>query len=111
MENISKLVPNHHIGRTQISSYMLKMAFFTQYENFLKSGNDDEDKQVQSFSEEIPVENVRRLTSSMFAQLENCIKNRKLPSFFLPPQNIIRYHSQISIADREICMILRQLLR
>lgn len=111
MENISKLVPNHHIGRTQISSYMLKMAFFTQYENFLKSGNDDEDKQVQSFSEEIPVENVRRLTSSMFAQLENCIKNRKLPSFFLPPQNIIRYHSQISITDREICMILRQLLR
>lgn len=110
MGNISKLVPNHHSGRTHISSYMLKMAFFAQYENFLKSAH-DEDKQIQSFSEEIPVENVRRLTSSMFAQLENCIKNRKLPSFFLPPQNIIRYHSRISIADREICMILHQLLR
>ena len=110
MENRSKLVPSHHSGRTDISSYMLKMAFFTQYEKFLKSGN-DEDKQIQSFSEEIPVENVRRLTSSMFAQLENCIKNKKLPSFFLPPQNIIRYHSRISIADREICMILHQLLK
>jgi len=109
-ENISKLVPNHHSGRTYISSYMLKMAFFTQYEHFLKSGN-QENKQIQSFSEEIPVENVRRLTSSMFAQLENCIKNRNLPSFFLPPQNIIRYHYRISIADREICMILHQLLK
>ncbi|XP_020601745.1 uncharacterized protein LOC110040813 isoform X1 [Orbicella faveolata] len=110
MENISKLVPNHHSGRTNISSYMLKMAFFTQYEHFLKSGN-QKNKQIQSFSEEIPVENVRRLTSSMFAQLENCIKSRNLPSFFLPPQNIIRYHSRISIADREICMILHQLLK
>ena len=110
MENRSKLVPNHHSGRTDISSYMLKMAFFTQYENFLKSEN-QEGKQFQSFSEEIPVKNVRRLTSSMFAQLENCIKSRNLPSFFLPPQNIIRYHSGISIADREICMILHQLLK
>ena len=110
MENISKLVPNHHSGRTNISSYMLKMVFFTQYEHFLKSGN-QKNKQIQSFSEEIPVENVRRLTSSMFAQLENCIKSRNLPSFFLPPQNIIRYHSRISIADREICMILHQLLK
>ena len=111
MENISKLVPNHHSGRTYISSYMLKMAFFAQYENFRKSGNQVDDKQIQSFSEEIPVENVRRLTSSMFAQLENCIKNKNLPSFFLPPQNIIRCHSRISIADREICMILHQLLK
>ena len=110
MKNISKLVPKHHSGRTCISSYMLKMAFFTQYENVLKSGN-QEDKQSQSFSDEIPVESVRHLTSSMFAQLENCIKNRTLPSFFLPPQNIIRYHSRVSIADREICMILHQLLK
>jgi len=110
MKNISKLVPKQHTGRTHISSYMLKMAFFTQYENFLKSGN-QEDKQSQSFPDEIPVENVRQLTSLMFAQLENCIKNKTLPSFFLPPQNIIRYHSRISIADREICMILHQLLK
>lgn len=110
MKNISKLVPNHHSGRTYISSYMLKMAFFTQYEHFLQSGN-QEDKEIQSSSEEIPVENVRRLTSSIFAQLENCIKSKNLPSFFLPPQNIIRYHSRISIADREICMILHQLLK
>ena len=111
MENRSKLVPNHHSGRTDISSYMLKMAFFTQYENFLKSEN-QEDKQFQSVSEEeIPVKNIRRLTSLMFAQLENCIKSRNLPSFFLPPQNIIRYHSRISIADREICMILHQLFK
>ena len=110
MKNVSKLVPKRHIGRTKISSYMLKMAFFTQYESFLQSGN-QEDEQIQSFSEEIPVENVRRLTSAMFAHLENCIKSKNLPSFFLPPQNIIRYHSRISIADREICMILHQLLK
>ena len=110
MKNISKLVPKQHTGRTHISSYMLKMAFFTQYEHFLKSGN-QEDKQSQSFPGEIPVENVRQLTSLMFAQLENCIKNKTLPSFYLPSQNIIRYHSRISIADREICMILHQLLK
>lgn len=110
MKNISKLIPDHHSGKAHISSYMLKMVFFTQYENSLKSGN-QEDKHSQSCSDEIPVQKIRYLTSLMFAQLENCIKNRNLPSFFLPPQNITRYHSRISIADREICMILHQLLK
>ena len=113
LKDVAKLVSGHHSGITRISSYMLKMAFFAQCETLLKSGNQlqEDTQESQSFSCELPVERIRYLTSLMFAQLEDCIKNRNLASYFLPTQNIIRYHSRISFADREICMILHQLLK
>ena len=98
----SKIAP---YSKLHISSYVLKMALFSMLEN-AEAFEDQDLCQDLSFS----MKNIRKLVSSMFHYVENCIKHKKLPSYFLPEQNILRYHSRISANDRIVCNILGGLL-
>ena len=92
-------------AKLRVSSYILKMALFTLLEKA------EETREDEVVSHDLPLTRIRKLASNMFHYIDECIKHSNLPSFFLPKQNILRYHERISINDRKICNILCNLLQ
>ena len=100
----SLLKPKQIDGPVRISSYMLKMALFTLYEQELETTDEEGGYKTQGIAE------IRKRTADMFSYIEMCIKKKNLPSYFLPEQNILQYHQRISLSDRVVCSVLAQLL-
>ena len=98
------LKPKQIDGPVRISSYMLKMALFTLYEQELETTDDKSSYKTQGIAE------IRKRTADVFSYIEKCIKKKNLPSYFLPKQNILQYHQRISFSDRVVCLVLAQLL-
>eukprot|EP00112_Aurelia_sp_Birch-Aquarium-sp1_P022415 Seg631.3 transcript_id=Seg631.3/GoldUCD/mRNA.D3Y31 product="putative ankyrin repeat protein FPV162" protein_id=Seg631.3/GoldUCD/D3Y31 len=98
------LKPEQIDGPVRISSYMLKMALFTLYEQELEAKDDKSSCRTEGIAE------IRKRTAHMFSYIEKCIKKKRLPSYFLPEQNILEYHQRISFSDRVVCLVLAKLL-
>ena len=71
----------------------------------------EEMREYEDVFHDLSMTRMRKLTSNMFHYVDDCIKHSNLPSFFLPEQNILRYHERISINDRKVCNILYNLLQ
>ena len=94
-------------SKIHISSYMLKMALFALLENVeVASESKGSFQDIDS-----SIKGVRELTSMVFSYIEKCILCNNLPSYFLPKQNILRYHTRISGSDRIVCNVLSGLLQ
>ncbi len=91
--------------KLHITSYMLKISLFHHCDEIFPSM-----LLTDGVGFESDIKAVRNTTRAIFTFLEKCIKRKKLPAYLLPPQNILQYHSTMSIQDREACLILKSLL-
>eukprot|EP00794_Sanderia_malayensis_P009363 gene9363-10350_t len=103
---LPSLRPRELAGPMSISSYLLKMAFFTMLEQRIEATGNIKG----CFNGIGSITEIRKLTSKMFKYIGGCIKNKTLPSYFLAGQNILQYHSRITLIDRELCMLLAGIL-